>query len=64
LVIGKVGAFKVGVLFSVSLVILDEAAAKPADKLAQIPDFHPALAAELLAIVHRECDVTLDPVGS
>ena len=61
-VIGKVGAFEMGVFLSVSLMILDEAAAKATNKLAQVSDLHPALTAELLAVIHGEDDLALDPM--
>lgn len=53
-----------GVLFTVPFVILDETTAEGRDKLSEIPDFHPRLAAELLAVVDSEDDGRLDTLAA
>jgi hypothetical protein len=53
-----------GVLFTVPFVILDETTAEGRYELSEIPDFHPGLASELLAVVDSEDDGRLDTMAA
>ena len=64
IIVGAVGAFEVGVLFAVSFMVLDEAATEGTDETAELEDFEPAFASELLAVIDGEDDLGADAVRS
>src|SRR3989304_8198381 len=64
LVVGAVGAFQVGVLLGVSLVILDQLAAEAGDELTQLLHLQPGLAAKLLTVVDGEGDGGVNAVAA
>ena len=43
-----------GILFSVSFVVLNKPAAKTTDEFAQVPGLHPALTTKFFSVIHSE----------
>jgi hypothetical protein len=64
LVIGSVGAFDMGILLAVALVVLNESAAKAFEELSKLGDLAPGASAEFLSMIYSEDDLGLHAVGS
>jgi hypothetical protein len=62
IVVRAVGAFDMGILFTVPFVILDQSAAKAANELSEFSDLEPGLPTELFAMVDGEDDLGLHAV--
>jgi hypothetical protein len=62
IIVGAMRSFQVGVFLGMALVVLDEPAAKAREQLAELLDFEPGLAPELLTVVYGEHDFAGDAV--
>ena len=62
IIVGAVRAFKMGIFFRMSFMVLDQTTAKSRNQFPQISDLHPRLSAEFFAIVDGEYDFGCDTI--